>query len=88
MRNIHCHHVDGTIGLKEYAPFDGIVVTAAPEGIPLALVEQLADGGQLVLPVGRANEQALVRVIRNGGTYRHEILEAVSFVPLLGGVES
>ena len=74
------------MGLPEYAPFDGILVTAAPEGIPLALVNQLRPGGRMILPVGDNRSQALVRVTKTAGGYEREILEAVSFVPLLGGV--
>ena len=86
LRNIVTKHTDGGIGLPEYAPFDGIIVTAAPAGIPLALVEQLRPGGRMVLPVGQVDEQALVAVVRTENGYEHEMLERVSFVPLLGGV--
>ena len=86
IRNVITKHTDGGIGLPEYAPFDGIIVTAAPEGIPLALVEQLRPGGRMVLPIGAGQEQALVRVTRTEEGYRREMLEPVSFVPLLGGV--
>lgn len=85
LRNIVTKHVDGGMGLPEYAPFDGIIVTAAPEGIPLALVEQLRSGGRMVLPVGSRYQQALVRVTRTEQGYEHEMLEPVIFVPLLGG---
>lgn len=86
LRNIRLRHSDGGMGLPEYAPFDGILVTAAPEGIPRVLVEQLRPGGVMVLPVGSRQEQALVRVTRTEGGYGKEILEPVIFVPLLGGV--
>ena len=86
LRNIRLVHSDGRAGLPQYAPFDGILVAAAPEGIPLALVEQLRLGGRMVLPVGTREEQALVRVTRVGDGYESEFLEPVSFVPLLGGV--
>lgn len=86
LRNIRLRHSDGGMGLPEYAPFDGILVTAAPEGIPLALVAQLKTGGQMVLPVGSQNEQVLVRVVKTEEGYEKEILEQVAFVPLLGGV--
>lgn len=86
VRNIRLHHSDGGTGLPQYAPFDGILVTAAPLGIPKALLQQLEIGGRLVLPIGPRDEQALVRVIRTHGGYEREILERVSFVPLLGGV--
>ena len=86
IRNVITKHADGTTGLPEYAPFDGILVAAAPEGIPLALVEQLRPGGRMVLPIGNRDEQALVRVVRTNEGYVHEMLERVSFVPLVDGV--
>ncbi len=86
LRNIRLHHRDGGMGLPEYAPFDGILVTAAPEGIPRALVDQLRIGGSMVLPIGQRSEQVLVRVTRTQNGYDKEILEQVAFVPLLGGV--
>ncbi len=86
IRNVITKHTDGGMGLPEYAPFDGIIVTAAPEGIPLTLVEQLRSGGRMVLPIGGRDEQVLVRVTRTVEGYEHEMLERVSFVPLLGGI--
>lgn len=85
IRNIRLHHRDGGMGLPEYAPFDGILVTAAPEGIPRALVDQLRVGGCMVLPIGNRSEQVLVRVTRTRTGYEKELLEQVIFVPLLGG---
>ncbi|MFC1684350.1 protein-L-isoaspartate(D-aspartate) O-methyltransferase [Pseudomonadota bacterium] len=87
LTNIRLKHSDGGMGLPDYAPYDGILVTAAPEGIPLALVDQLEVGGIMVLPIGTKQEQVLVRVIRTDNGYDKEILERVSFVPLLGGVQ-
>jgi protein-L-isoaspartate(D-aspartate) O-methyltransferase len=86
LRNIRTKYCDGGMGLPEYAPFDGILVTAAPEGIPLALVRQLVVGGCMVLPVGTRDAQVLVRVTRTETGYDKEFLEQVIFVPLLGGV--
>jgi len=88
IRNIRTKHADGGLGLPEYGPYDGIIVTAAPEGIPLALVEQLKPGGRMVLPIGSKDEQALVRVKKTKGGYKKELLEPVAFVPLLGGVRN
>lgn len=85
IRNIRSKHADGGIGMPEYAPFDGIIVTAAPEGIPLALVDQLRIGGRMVLPIGTREDQVLVRVTRTETGHAQEILERVIFVPLLGG---
>jgi len=87
LMNVRTKHSDGTLGWEHYAPFDGIIVTAAPEGIPLSLVKQLRPGGRMVLPIGTRNEQALVRVTRTQDGHEKELLERVSFGPLLGGVE-
>ena len=78
---------DGGMGMPEYAPFDGIMVTAAPAGIPLALVDQLKEGGKMVLPVGPDREQVLVKVTKTADGYEKEMLEQVIFVPMLGGVQ-
>lgn len=86
LRNVRLRHGDGALGWPEYAPFGGIMVTAAPAGIPRLLVNQLTMGGCMVLPIGRSDRQVLVRVIRTESGYIHEILESVTFVPLLGGV--
>jgi len=87
IRNIRLRHSDGGLGLPDYGPFDGIIVTAAPEGIPLALVNQLKKGGRMVLPIGADQEQILVRVTRTSDGYEKELLERVVFVPLLSGVQ-
>ena len=87
LRNIHPRLADGSMGLPECGPYDGIMVTAAPEGIPRQLVEQLRPGARMVLPVGGRDGQALVRVTRTARGYDTELLEPVNFVPLLGGVE-
>jgi protein-L-isoaspartate(D-aspartate) O-methyltransferase len=86
LRNVRLRHSDGGLGWPEYAPFEGIIVTAAPAGIPRVLVNQLTMGGCMVLPIGRSDQQVLVRVLRTETGYSHEILESVTFVPLLGGV--
>lgn len=87
IRNVRYRYSDGGMGLPQYAPFDGILVTAAPEGIPRALVAQLRIGGVMVLPIGTREEQALVRVTRTEEGYETEFLEQVVFVPLLGGTQ-
>jgi protein-L-isoaspartate(D-aspartate) O-methyltransferase len=85
--NIRTRHTDGGLGWPQYAPFDGIIVTAAPLGVPLALVQQLRVGGRMVLPVGDKNKQALVRVTKTEDSHDIEMLEAACFVPLLDGVK-
>jgi len=84
MRNIKVKHADGTLGLPELAPFDGIIVTAAASHVPHELLEQLAIGGRMVIPVG-TEEQILYLIERTETEYRQTKLEAVKFVPLLGG---
>jgi protein-L-isoaspartate(D-aspartate) O-methyltransferase len=84
MRNIKLKHADGTMGLPELAPFDGIMVTAASGHIPQDLLEQLGVGGRMVIPVG-TEEQTLYLIERTETEYRQTKLEAVKFVPLLGG---
>lgn len=87
IRNVHAKHVDGHEGWPEQAPFDGILVTAAPERIPEPLLEQLAEGGRMVLPVGGAGHQTLLRITRRDGELHREELALVSFVPLQPGRE-
>jgi protein-L-isoaspartate(D-aspartate) O-methyltransferase len=85
--NIHCHHSDGTWGWKEHAPYDGILVTAAPLEIPNALLEQLSVGGSLVVPIGQKGQQQLILMTRTADGYERKVLNQVSFVPMLSGVE-
>lgn len=74
---------DGTLGLPEHAPYDAINVAAtARDGLPPALLEQLAVGGRLVAPVAAGREEHLVRVRRAADGFAHEVLEPVRFVPL------
>jgi protein-L-isoaspartate(D-aspartate) O-methyltransferase len=87
LKNTRLKLSDGGMGMPEYAPYDGIMVTAAPAGIPLALIDQLREGGRMVLPVGPDREQVLVKVTKSEDGYEKEILERVTFVPLLGGVQ-
>jgi len=76
---------DGSLGWPEAAPFDRILVTAGAPGLPLALLRQLAVGGQLVIPVGPAHAQRMVRVVREGpDAFAREDLAPARFVPLLG----
>jgi protein-L-isoaspartate(D-aspartate) O-methyltransferase len=75
---------DGSLGLPEHAPYDGIIVTAAAPKAPPALKEQLGEGGRLVVPVGGREGQMLERWTRQGGRVDVERMVPVAFVPLLG----
>lgn len=82
--NVHVRHADGSAGLADVAPFDGIIMAAAAPVMSAALREQLAAGGRMVLPVGR-QEQWLYLVEREAQGFRESKLEPVKFVPLLMG---
>lgn len=82
--NVHIRVGDGTLGWPEHAPYEAIIVTAASPEVPAPLLDQLADGGRLVAPVGPRWNQTLVRVRREGDRFRRERLTAVAFVPLVG----
>ncbi len=84
MENVHLHVGDGTLGLPDHAPFQGIMVTAAAPKVPPTLLEQLDDGGRLVLPVGRRFSQVLEVWQRVDDEYKQEDVTAVAFVPLIG----
>ncbi len=84
--NVRSKYDDGNLGWPEEAPFDGIILTAAGEGIPPGLLDQLAEGGVLVGPAGPPGNQQLLRMRKQNGEVSEENLGAVSFVPLLGGV--
>ncbi len=86
-KNISYLHSDGGWGWPEHAPYDGILVTAAPPEIPEMLLRQLAVGGVMVIPIGHAGGQELQRVTRNASGFEVEILESVNFVPFLSGRE-
>ena len=79
-------HGDGAGGWPSQAPFDGILLAAASHAIPQKLLDQLADGGRLVAPIGPEGRQELLRLTRRGDQFLREQLGLVSFVPLLGGV--
>jgi len=84
LRNVHMSHADGGMGWAERGPFDGIMATAAPERIPEDLLQQLASGGRLVIPVG-GQSQHLQVVTRTHEGFETETVEAVNFVPLRPG---
>ena len=88
VRSLGCSNVvfqcaDGSLGWKQEAPFDGILVAAAPAEIPGELCDQLAEGGRLVIPVGSDDEQRLLVVTRKGRRFAQQEIERVRFVPLI-----
>lgn len=85
LRNVVFRWGDGWDGWAALAPYNGIIVTAAAAQVPLALLEQLAPGGRLVIPVGAGEEQQLMLIVREGERYSRQILDPVRFVPLLSG---
>ncbi len=86
LSNVHVHLGDGWAGLPEGAPYDRVVVTAAPDELPQALVDQLAEGGRLVLPVGpQKGDQRLLVLEKHGGALRRRDLGGVRFVPMVHG---
>ncbi|MFO7542258.1 MAG: protein-L-isoaspartate(D-aspartate) O-methyltransferase [Thiobacillus sp.] len=85
VNNVKPKHGDGMHGAKDFAPFDAIVIAAAFGEVPQALLEQLADGGRLVMPLG-VSAQSLCVVERQGESFTETLLEGVKFVPLLPGV--
>ncbi len=85
IRNVQLTHADGYAGLKRAAPFDAILSTAAPASIPEAFIEQLAEGGRLVMPVGES-QQELQLVTKSSTGVKVSAIEPVRFVPLKVGV--
>lgn len=86
--NVSVRHADGWHGWRSQAPFQGILVAAAPVEIPPELLEQLADGGRMIIPIGGRGRQSLVRVTREGTQFHREELLPVSFVPFVEGTET
>lgn len=81
--NIHYRVGDGYAGWEEEAPFDGIIVTAAPGDVPQALVSQLGDGGRMIIPVG-GESQELLLIEKSGGEITRREITSVRFVPMTG----
>ncbi len=78
---------DGYQGWAEHAPFDAIIVTCAPDHIPVPLIEQLRDGGQMIVPVGESSTQELVLLDKHGDTLKRRAVLPVRFVPMTGQAE-
>ena len=88
LRNVLIKYDDGNTGWSQQGPFDAIMVTAAPDEVPKELLEQLDDGGRLVIPVGSGDVQELRVIERTGEDFAEQVLEYVRFVPLLRGRQS
>jgi protein-L-isoaspartate(D-aspartate) O-methyltransferase len=85
LKNVALLVGDGSIGWRKYQPFDVIVVSASAPSVPSTLVDQLADGGRMLVPVGSRDSQDLLMVRREGGEVSEEVVRGdCSFVPLLG----
>ncbi len=87
LHNVSMKHGDGWQGWQSKAPFEAIIVTAAPTSVPPALLRQLANGGRLIIPVGDQT-QVLKIITRDGDSYREQQIEIVRFVPLIPGAVS
>jgi len=85
--NVHTRVGDGFLGWPEAAPFDKIIVTCSPESVPTPLVEQLREGGQMIIPVGERYQQTLYRMVKKDGKLQREALRPTLFVPMTGEAE-
>jgi len=83
--NVMLKCADGTLGWDEYAPFDAVLAAAGGGEVPSAWLNQLRDGGVLVMPVGNAGSHVLVRLRKRGGEVIEERFDACTFVPLIAG---
>lgn len=84
VRNVSLMLGDGTLGWRQHAPYDAILVSAGAPDVPRPLLEQLADGGRMIVPLGDMDEQMLVMVTRHGDTFDRRDIAPVRFVPLWG----
>ena len=84
--NVVFRHGDGFEGLADYAPFDGILAAAVSADVPAELVEQLAIGGRIVMPVGQGEQQSLIVLDKTENGVQQQTIEAVKFVPRLAGL--
>jgi protein-L-isoaspartate(D-aspartate) O-methyltransferase len=82
--NILFKYFDGTLGWKEYAPFDAIIITAGAPRVPEPLLDQLAEGGRMIVPIGDRSSQDLIKVTRSGDDFEKENLGGCRFVDLIG----
>ena len=82
---IRDRHADGGLGWETQAPFDSIIITASPKTVPESLLNQLADDGIVLAPVGDGDNQELILFKKTGTEFYKTVLEPVKFVPLLAG---
>ncbi len=86
IENVEVIHGDGTLGYSTSAPYDRIIVAAAASTVPRELLDQLGDGGILLIPVGSSDFQTVRRITKTDGRFKTESLDACRFVPLIGGL--
>ncbi len=87
-KNVKTKAGDGYLGWPEFAPFDKIIVTCSPEEIPQALIDQLREGGRLVIPLGERYQQSLCLYVKTDGELKRQVLESTFFVPMTGQAET
>jgi len=87
IRNVNLKHYDGYKGWVGFAPYDGVIVTAAPDEVPMDLLNQLADGARLIIPSGEEGKQQLLCITKEGDEFVKQTLDMVSFVPLVKGTQ-
>ncbi|MEO0369601.1 MAG: protein-L-isoaspartate O-methyltransferase, partial [Pseudomonadota bacterium] len=87
VRNVKFRHGDGFSGSVDQAPYDGILAAAVSDDVPTELIDQLAEGGRIVMPVNQANEQRLIVIDKHDGAIKKQTLDTVRFVPRLSGVQ-
>jgi protein-L-isoaspartate(D-aspartate) O-methyltransferase len=88
LANVHTKAGDGYQGWSEHAPFDGIIVTCAPDHVPNPLVQQLKEGGKMIIPVGDLGDQSLYLLEKRGGKIERKAVLPVRFVPMTGKAQS
>ena len=86
--NVRLRHGDGYKGWPEAAPFDAIIVTCAPDHVPQPLIDQLRDGGRMIIPVGERNDQMLYLLKKRGAELQREAVLPVRFVPMTGAADA
>ena len=85
-RNVTFRHGDGFAGMLDFAPFDAILAAAVSQDVPQELLDQLAVGGRIVMPVGKGEDQQLIVIDKTTNGYQRKAIEAVRFVPRLAGI--